>query len=55
MKEDKRLISEIGKSFKGKPGDIWAAGCTLYYFMFGRPPFQGLSADDVKRKILDQE
>jgi len=44
-----------GKSFKGKPADIWAAGGTLYYFMFGRPPFQGLTADDVKRKILEKE
>jgi len=49
------LTIPVGKSFKGKPADIWAAGGTLYYFMFGRPPFQGFTADEVKHKILEKE
>eukprot|EP01116_Phalansterium_solitarium_P011214 TRINITY_DN2682_c0_g1_i1.p1 TRINITY_DN2682_c0_g1~~TRINITY_DN2682_c0_g1_i1.p1 ORF type:complete len:1512 (-),score=430.95 TRINITY_DN2682_c0_g1_i1:308-4843(-) len=27
--------------FTAKPLDVWAAGITLYYFVYGFPPFQG--------------
>jgi len=30
-------------SFKGKPADVWAAGATLYYMIFGKLPFMGRS------------
>jgi len=44
-----------GKVFHGKPADIWAAGGTLYYFLYGRPPFYGLSAEELKRKVINDE
>ena len=28
-----------GKAFKGPPVDMWAAGVTLFMFVYGRPPF----------------
>jgi len=44
-----------GKTFKGKPADIWAAGGTLYYFLTGRAPFLGVGVDDLKARIYDEE
>ncbi len=49
------LEVKLGKSFRGQPADIWAAGGTLYYFLTGKHPFHGLTVDDVKRKILEEE
>jgi len=43
------------KSFRGKPTDIWAAGGTLYYFLVGKPPFNGSNGDELKRQILEEE
>lgn len=46
----------IDYKFNGKPADIWAAGGTLYYFLFGKPPFQSFNgAEDLKNKILEDE
>lgn len=47
-----RYLWVIGKSFRGKPTDVWAAGGTLYYFLVGKPPFQGM---DLQRKIKEEE
>jgi serine/threonine protein kinase len=45
----------MGKKFSGKPTDIWAAGGTLYYFLVGRPPFMGVTAEDLKMRICQEE
>ena len=45
----------IAKSFHGKPADIWAAGGTLYYFLVGKPPFNGKDATELKEKINEEE
>ena len=45
----------LAKAFHGKPTDIWAAGGTLYYFLVGRPPFHGNDAEELKKKIQDEE
>lgn len=34
-------ISVEGKEFRGEPVDIWAAGVTLYTFIYGKLPFAG--------------
>ena len=45
----------LAKAFHGKPTDIWAAGGTLFYFLVGRPPFHGNDAEELKRKVQDEE
>jgi [calcium/calmodulin-dependent protein kinase] kinase len=45
----------IGGIFKGKPADIWAIGGTLFYFLYGKPPFNAKTAEDLKNKILNDE
>jgi len=44
-----------GKSYHGKPADIWAVGGTLYYFIYKKPPFFGLNQEDLKKKIENDE
>jgi len=43
------------KSFHGKPADIWAAGGTLYFFLVGKPPFNGKDAAELKERINEEE
>jgi Protein kinase domain. len=43
-----------GKTYHGKPADIWAAGATLYYFIVGRPPFYTFSHQELRMKILTE-
>eukprot|EP01134_Creolimax_fragrantissima_P005532 CFRG5532T1 len=33
--------------------DIWAAGITLYLFVFGHTPFEGLSMAELQRQVLN--
>ena len=47
-------LNLIGKNFRGKPADIWAAGGTLFYLLVGRPPFRGLAIEDLKRRVLEE-
>jgi len=42
-------------SFRGKPLDIWAAGATLYYFLYGYAPFSTINPMELRRKILEEE
>mmetsp|Transcript_3267 Transcript_3267/g.2822 ORF Transcript_3267/g.2822 Transcript_3267/m.2822 type:complete len:211 (-) Transcript_3267:238-870(-) len=44
-----------GSSYRGKPADIWAAGATLYYFFYGKAPFRSTRAEELKRKIMEEE
>jgi len=44
-----------GSSFRGKPADIWAAGVTLYYFLYGKVPFPPKIGQDIKDIILTKE
>ena len=37
------------------PTDIWAVGCTLYYFVVGKNPFTSLDMSVLKKKILEDE
>ena len=39
----------------GKPADVWAAGGSLFYFIYGRPPFSGSKAADLKKKVQNDE
>ncbi len=39
----------------GKLADIWACGGTLYYFLYGKPPFVGTTAEELKRKIKTEQ
>ena len=44
-----------GSSFRGKPADIWAAGVTLYYFVYGKFPFKQKIGQDIQTVILTKE
>lgn len=41
-----------GENFYGKPLDIWAAGVTLYMFVYGYPPFIAKTIPELYAKIL---
>ena len=45
----------IGKVFKGKPADIWAAGATLFFFLTGKPPFMAATHSDLMQKVMHEE
>lgn len=45
----------IGKAYRGKPADIWAAGATLFYFLTGKPPFFATVQSDLMQKVLNEE
>ena len=45
----------VGGQFRGEPVDIWAAGATLYYMLYGKPPFQATNQIQMKQKILNEE
>eukprot|EP01116_Phalansterium_solitarium_P005884 TRINITY_DN180_c1_g1_i2.p1 TRINITY_DN180_c1_g1~~TRINITY_DN180_c1_g1_i2.p1 ORF type:complete len:475 (+),score=119.70 TRINITY_DN180_c1_g1_i2:235-1659(+) len=39
------------RGFAGKPLDVWAAGITLFYFMYGHPPFQATNLFELVEAI----
>ncbi|PRP87322.1 calcium/calmodulin-dependent protein kinase kinase 2 beta isoform 3 [Planoprotostelium fungivorum] len=43
------------KAFRGKPLDIWAAGVSLYCFVFGRVPFRGKNYLDLTARVHREE
>jgi len=45
----------VGGQFRGEPVDIWAAGATLYYFLYGKPPFTAANQIQLKQIILNEE
>jgi calcium/calmodulin-dependent protein kinase kinase 2 len=51
------LIHQLldGTEKKGRPIDIWAAGCTLFYFATGCPPFFANDLEALKKSILESE
>ena len=40
-----------GQPFKGPPVDMWAAGITLFMFLFGRPPFTAPTVTELYEVI----
>ena len=36
-----------GKKFKGKPTDIWAAGETLFFLIYGKLPFKASKLEEL--------
>lgn len=42
-------------SYHGPPVDVWAAGITLYCFLFGKPPFVGQTIMETYDLINTQE
>jgi len=38
----------------GRPGDVWALGCTFYFLVFGVYPFVGENMSDLYDKIVNQ-
>ena len=45
---------QIGQ-VRGQPLDIWAAGATLYCFLYGKPPFVSRKSNELKEQILNNE
>ncbi|KRX05824.1 Protein kinase-like domain [Pseudocohnilembus persalinus] len=41
--------------YQAKPTDIWAAGCTLYYMVVGRIPFQSNFPGEIRERICKDE
>ena len=39
---------------KGKPQDIWALGCTLYFMNYNCLPFSGNTLEKLKQNITEQ-
>lgn len=44
-----------GKPFKGKKTDVWAACATLYFLVMGKLPFQAANAEDLRKKIQEDQ
>jgi serine/threonine protein kinase len=44
-----------GKSYKGKPADVWACGVVLYYMATKRFPFISHNIQDLYRVIIHDE
>lgn len=44
-----------GKPFKGKKADVWAAAATLYFLVVGKLPFHATNAEDLKKKIQEDQ
>ena len=44
-----------GKPFKGKKADVWAAAATLYFLVVGKLPFHATNAEDLKKKITEDQ
>lgn len=44
-----------GEAFNGRPCDIYAAGVTLYMFVYGRPPFVQTSVSDLYEAIRSKD
>lgn len=49
------FLNAKAKSFKGKPVDIWAAGVTLYCFIFGHVPFAANNFFELNKRINTEE
>jgi len=43
-----------GVSFSGTQNDIWSVGVTLFFFVFGKCPFEGESIVDVHENVMEQ-
>jgi [calcium/calmodulin-dependent protein kinase] kinase len=43
------------KSYQGRPLDIWAAGITLYFFIFRHLPFTGKNYLDLAKSIQNND
>lgn len=44
-----------GGNFKGRPLDIWAAGCTLYYLATKKFPFYANERHELMELVNNQE
>ncbi len=44
-----------GKSFQGKKADIWACAATLYFLVVGKLPFHATNAEDLKKRIQEDQ
>jgi serine/threonine protein kinase len=42
------------KAYLGPPIDVWAAGVSLYCFMFGRVPFAATSVKELADKVQNE-
>jgi [calcium/calmodulin-dependent protein kinase] kinase len=43
-----------GNSFSGTQNDVWSVGVTLFFFVFGKCPFEGESIVDVHENVIQQ-
>ena len=46
-------VKSSGTPFDTRAVDIWAAGVTLYCFLFARTPFRGSNAYDIYQRVAD--
>ena len=45
----------LDEEYSGKAADVWAAGVTLYIFLFGRLPFSSTRMSELCQEITDRE
>ena len=47
------LLSSVGGAYTSKT-DLWSIGVCFYQMLFGKPPFEAKSYDDLKEKVKTQ-